>query len=133
MIMKNLDVRKGEEDKLFFLDTKTVLEEKNLRIFYVTLNNLLKIAADSALQKAPDPRVHLIGFSVRIDAIKKSGKSEAAISNKSRKKSRSRKSHRSRQSSKLSSKRGSFRDKLLNKRKQRSIKIYQMRENSITG
>lgn len=70
--MKNLEVRKGEEAKLFFLETDTVLKEKNLKIYYVTLKNLLKISKDSSLKKAPDPLMNLIGFSLRTSSMEPS-------------------------------------------------------------
>lgn len=131
MIMKNLNVRKGEEQKLFFLDTKTVLREKNLRIFYVTLGNLLKIAKDSELKKAPDPLVHLIGFSVKVDRVGERDMQKSPDVVKKFKKSRSRKSCKGSNRSRKSSKKSSYREKLLGSRN-RSIKVYQMRENSLT-
>lgn len=87
--MKNLQVRSGEEAKLFFLETDTVLKEKNLKIYYVTLKNLLKISKDSSMKKAPDPKFNLVGFSLRtshLEPPKKKKKQKAkTINTKTRK------------------------------------------------
>jgi hypothetical protein len=78
MIMKSLEVRQGEESKLFFLETAKVINEKNLKIYYVTLKNLLKISMDSKLEKAPDPLTNIIGFSLRTSNVESPKKSKKA-------------------------------------------------------
>lgn len=55
MILKGLEVREGEESKLFFLETSSVLKDKNLKIFYVTLKNLLRLRESESEEKIPDP------------------------------------------------------------------------------
>lgn len=54
--MKEVKIKEKEESKLFFMETTKVIADRNIRLYYATLKNLLKFVADNSLKKVPDPK-----------------------------------------------------------------------------
>lgn len=63
-LLRKLEAKPGEEDKLFFFELDRALQDQKLQIYYIDYANLLKLVADSKLPQIPDPAVHLFGFSL---------------------------------------------------------------------
>ena len=62
--MKNLEVKSGEEAKMFFIESGKVINNRNLKIFYISYKNLLRIINENAFSKTPDPALCIIGFTL---------------------------------------------------------------------
>ena len=64
-IINRVDSKEDEPVRMFFFDPERSLLQKNLQIFYISLENLTRILNDSKLSKVPDPLNVVCGFSIR--------------------------------------------------------------------
>lgn len=62
--MKNIQVKPGEEAKMFFIESGKVVSDRNLKIFYISYKNLSRIINEKAFTKFPDPSNCIIGFTM---------------------------------------------------------------------
>lgn len=69
LVMKNLEVKAGEDEKMFFIESSKVISEKNLKIFYISYKNVMRIVKENAWAKTPDPANCLIGFTLNTGSI----------------------------------------------------------------
>lgn len=64
-LINKLDNTNDDPPRFFFFDPEKSLVQRNLQIYYVSYENLLKIVGDSMLHKVPDTSQVICGFVVK--------------------------------------------------------------------
>lgn len=64
-LINNVDSREEEPLRMFFFDPERSLLQKNLQIFYISLDNLSRILTEAKLPKVPNPLQVICGFTLR--------------------------------------------------------------------
>lgn len=82
-LINSLENGREDQSRFFFFDLEKSLQQKNLQIFYVSYDNLLKIVGDSMLHKVPDSLDMVCGFILK-QLTAKSREKSASKETKSR-------------------------------------------------
>lgn len=68
-LVKKIESRPEEPSRMFFFDLERSLSLKTLQIYFISLDNLARMVADSKLPKVPDPLSLLCGFFLRAPVL----------------------------------------------------------------
>ena len=81
-VFKNIEIKQDQEQKIWFIDTTKIFQEKNLRIFYMPLSGLEKIIKTKSFTKIPDPKFYMVGVTQTKPALEKIHKTMSESFNK---------------------------------------------------
>lgn len=73
MVMRDLEVKEGEDEKMFFIECGKVVMGGNLKIYYISGENVGRIVREGAWGKCPDPKSCLIGFTLNTERMRGEG------------------------------------------------------------